>query len=481
MVRHHSDTAAIPPSEMRDIVERAYRDPAVEVADPVALDLLEGTVPAGLAGVVLRNGPGRQERGGVRYGHPFDGDGFLQRFHFAGGQVRYTARYVRTEEWKREETAGRILYRGFGTNRPGGLLRNAAVLHFKNAANTSVVQHAGHTLALWEGGQPHAFEPVSLETHGLYDYDGGLANPFGRIDAWLNPRLPFSAHPSICPDTGELWNFGTAYGRKNRLLVYKVTPDGVLHRRDIEMDGLPFVHDFALTRRYAIFVLPAVRFDVARSLLGLKTPVSSLSLDDAPGTALLVPRDGGAPIRIPVEPGFVFHWANAWEEGRTIVLDGVKYQGFPELDDFDSVFAEDADGALVAHLVRLTLDLDGGTATEVRRMDHPMELPTRRGEGRDAVVYGTAAPVGRMHPFLSGLIRVAPDDTPLYRDFGRCLPSEPLPFGDWMVTQAAVWTDTGVHSELWLLDPDTLERIARWKLPHLVPPPLHGTVLSPDP
>ena len=34
-----------------------------------------------------------------------------------------------------------MIYRGFGTNRPGGFFRNFLHLKFKNAANTSIVYH----------------------------------------------------------------------------------------------------------------------------------------------------------------------------------------------------------------------------------------------------------------------------------------------------------------------------------------------------
>jgi all-trans-8'-apo-beta-carotenal 15,15'-oxygenase len=462
---------------MQAILASAYAEPAVEQPEPVPLEVLEGTVPADLSGVVLRNGPGRHGRGGVRYGHPFDGDGFLQRLVFDDGEARYSARYVQTREFRDEEAAGHIVHRGFGTNRPGGLRRNALSMRFKNAANTSVVQHAGHTLALWEGGLPHAVDAVSLATHGRFDYGGRLQNPFGRLERLVNPELPFSAHPSICPRTGELWNFGTAYGRRNRLLVYRVTPDGALTRRVVETDDLPFIHDFVLTERYAVFAAPAVTFDIARTLLGLSTPVDSLRLRDAPGTAIVVPRDGGEVRRIPLEPGFVFHWANAWETAGGLVLDGLKYPGFPDLDDMDALCATERP-ELLAHLTRITLDLDAGTARETRRCAHPMELPTRTGTGEDAVLYGVAGPIDRRHPFLSGLIRVPPRGEPTFVDYGHALPGEPLPIGDWLVTQAIVADDDSLRSEVWIVHPETLAIQARLKVPSVVPPPLHGTVLD---
>jgi all-trans-8'-apo-beta-carotenal 15,15'-oxygenase len=457
------------PDAMGRFVAAAFQEAAVEVPSPVQLPVLEGAIPEDLRGVVLRNGPGRFERGGVRYGHPFDGDGFLQRFAFTDGGVDYLARFVQTREFVDEEAAGRIVHRGFGTNRPGGLRHNAFRMRFKNAANTSIVQHAGHTLALWEGGLPHRIDPETLETLERFDYGGKLQNTRSWVDQLVNPELPFSAHPCVDPETGELWNFGTAFGRVNHLLVYRVDRSGTLHRRDIPLANLPFVHDFVLTRRFAVFVLPRVRFDVPRALLGLASPVASLTLEDGPGTALLVPRDGGPVVRIPVEPGFVFHWASAREDGDHLILEGVKYRSFPAFDDLPALFSTTAPD-LLAELVRIELDLAQQRATETVLDPHPVELPVSSG----GVMHATAAPVGRVHPFLSGLLRRDASGT-MFRDLGCALPGEPLHAGNWLVVQ--VRTDLEA-SELWVLDPGSLHTVCRLGMPFAVPPALHGTWLS---
>jgi len=51
-------------------------------------------------------------------------DGRVPRFAFDGHSVRYRNRFVRTREYVAEERAGRMLFRSFGTNVPGGLRRN---------------------------------------------------------------------------------------------------------------------------------------------------------------------------------------------------------------------------------------------------------------------------------------------------------------------------------------------------------------------
>lgn len=454
------------------VVTEAYGTLAEPVPDPVPLDVVAGRVPDDLRGTYLRNGPGRQERGGVSYGHPFDGDGYVQQIVFNGKNALFRGRFVQTHEFQAEEAAGQILFRGFGTNRPGGLPPNALRMHFKNAANTHIIHHAGRLLALWEGGLPHRLDPDDLSTLGRYDYEGALRET-AIPDRWIRSARPFSAHPSVDPETGELWNFGTAFGVKNKLLIHRVDRAGRLTTRDIVLDGLPFVHDFVLTRRYAVFALPSVRFDVPRALLGLKTPVESLTLTSEPGTALIVPRDGGEPIRVPIPPGFVFHWAEGWEEGDRLVLDGVKYQGFPDLSEpFESFMGPDGGPHLLARPVRLTIDHVRGTADEAPLAAHAMELPRIIGRGAARVIFATGAPPDRIQPFYSSILRLDPDGAVVERDLGDDLPGEPLPAGRWLLVP--VWCAPG-HSELHILDAANLELACRLRLPVPVPPPLHGS------
>ena len=73
-------------------------------------------------------------------GQDLDGDGMLNAVTFDNCSVHYKNRDVRTPKYVDETAAGKILYRGVGTQRPGGFLNN--MFRFPgNAANTSVVYH----------------------------------------------------------------------------------------------------------------------------------------------------------------------------------------------------------------------------------------------------------------------------------------------------------------------------------------------------
>jgi len=62
---------------------RCIAQPAREFG-PSKLSVLSGNLPPGLRGTLYRNGPARLERGGIRVGHWFDGDGAVLAERYDG-------------------------------------------------------------------------------------------------------------------------------------------------------------------------------------------------------------------------------------------------------------------------------------------------------------------------------------------------------------------------------------------------------------
>lgn len=489
----HADTpfASLPPAAPLSL-SRALGRSLATVRDEVdvALPCAEGALPEALRGVLWRNGPGRLERGGVAYGHPFDGDGMVTRYAFTDAGVRYRNRFVRTREWADEERAGAIVHRGFGTDRPGGLGPNLLRLRFKNAANTSVVWHGGRLLALWEGGLPHALDPDSLATLGRFDYAGRLRNTASRVAAWVTPELPFSAHPRLDRATGVLYNFGTLLGATPQLVLYTVDPDGTMRPPEhLPLPAMSFVHDFVLTRHHRVFVLPPVHFDVPRTLLGLVSPVRSLSRAEGRACRVLVlPREGTAGARwVEAPSGFVFHWANGYErDDGTLVLEGFCAPDMPAttpvatlMEGRESPFPP---SEYVRYLVRpgradVTVERTPGWHAELPRI-HP-------------------AYEGRAHRYVWAIGRRADSPEPIFADVVRFdaetgavrahsfadegFPGEPVMIArpgataeddGWVVT--VLYNGHQHRSHLIVLDAATLDTVARFPLPHHQPPGFHG-------
>ena len=67
----------------------------------------------------------------------------------------------------------------------------------------------------------------------------------------------FSAHPKRDPDSGELFNIGLKIGLEPTLEVYKCSANRSLMKRTVlALTDLAFVHDFAITRKHVILIIP---------------------------------------------------------------------------------------------------------------------------------------------------------------------------------------------------------------------------------
>lgn len=111
----------------------------------------------------------------------------------------------------------------------------------RTTANTNVVHFNGRLLALKEDAPPYALDPHTLETGGLYDFDGQL------------PSLTFTAHPKFDPRTGEMLCFG--YEAKGDatpdICYYRIAADGTfLETVWLTAPVVAMIHDFAVTENW---------------------------------------------------------------------------------------------------------------------------------------------------------------------------------------------------------------------------------------
>jgi len=317
------------------------------VADELtAFDLpVQGRIPAELNGWYLRNGP--NARTGAA--HWCVGDGMVHGVRLENGRAAwYRNRWVRTESF--EHPIG--LYNDDGT-------RN---LH-SSIANTHVVRHAGKTLALMEFSLPYEISN-DLETVGVYDFGGKLNDSM-------------TAHPKICPVTGEMHFFGTGNILEPHVVYHRADADGRLTvNRPIDVPALTMMHDFALTAEHVVFLdLPLV-FDLRVALA--QQDVRELRdlpyrWDDDYGARLGVLRrdDPYGPMRwLDIDPCYVFHIANAYDvrsaNENSVVLEVVRY---PEIWRDSSKFSADA------ALWRWKLNLDSGVVEESQLDDRGVEYP----------------------------------------------------------------------------------------------------------
>ena len=359
----------------------AYATPAADL--PPARAAVRGRFPDALAGTLYRIGPAGHDLGGERYHHWFDGDGMAQRFVIEGADVRHQGRYVATPKRSAELRAGRRLTEAFGTVVPGAALATSP--DSLNVANTSVLPLGGELLALWEGGSATRLDARTLDTLGFKTWRADLAG------------LPFSAHPKVEPD-GTVWNFGVG-SDQGLLVLYEIAADGALRRADaVPVADLPMVHDFAVTARHLVFLLPPLVYDAQRKAAGASFLDAHVWCPELGMRVLVIDKqDWRKRQTLALPAGFLFHLGNAWEEatarGTRIHLDYVRS------DTPVSVFTTNRElmrGRRVAspppHLSVVTLDLGAGRATQTAlplEAEFPRIDPRRVGLRHRGVVHAT--------------------------------------------------------------------------------------------
>ncbi len=456
---------------------------------------IEGDIPKKLQGTLFRNGPGLLDIHGTPIRHPFDGDGMVCAISFRDGRVHFRNRFVRTEGFVQEKRKGKMLYRGvFGTQKPGGWLKNAFDLRLKNIANTNIIYWGGKLLALWEAAEPYRLDPQNLATLGI-DY----------LDDVLTPGDAFAAHPRVDPrcimDEGapSLVNFSIKPGLSTKITIYEFNPLGQLKRRHTHrIRGFAFIHDFAITPNYCIFFQNPVRFNPLPFVFGLRGAGECVQFQsNQPTRVVVIPRtpelkDDKMKI-LEVESGFIFHHANAFETSeKEICVDSICYQSLYQIKSDSSYKEVDFDALAPGQLWRFTLNLAGSTVEkkilDSRCCEFPGINPDKVGLPYRYLFIGAAHHPTDNAPLQAiGKLDLESGERQLCSFAPQGYVSEPIfvphPHAKkedegWVLT--LVYDALHHRSDVAILDPQDLNRgpIARIHLKHHIPFCLHGSWTS---
>ena len=224
-------------------------------------------------------------------------------------------------------------------------------------ANTHIVNHAGKLLALEETSLPWELNR-DLETIGVEDYKGKL-------------NTAMTAHPRICPETGEMLFFAYSMMGEPYLYYHRVSKQGELVQTEaIEIPRPVMMHDWNITRNYVVFMdLPIVSdMDLAVST------GSPFGFKPECGARLgVMPRDGNnSDVRwFDIDPCFVFHSFNSFEEGNKIIL-YVSRQQEAMVGGFKDIYGGEK---TVARLWRWIIDLENGRVSEEQLDDGACDFP----------------------------------------------------------------------------------------------------------
>ena len=293
-------------------------------------DTLEviGALPPSLNGTLLRNGSNPKSEDPMFW---FFGDGMLHGINLGGGEARWYKRsWIKTPAVMGEQS-------GVAAGR----------------ANTSLVRHAGRTLALYEVAPPFEVRPDDLGSVGYHSFDGATYGPM-------------CAHPKVDPRTGEMWFIGVGMFPAELSCTCVSAGGEVLRHSKIPLDAMRMIHDFQLTQRFVVLLDLPVLLNPAFLSGG---PMFEWRPDRVARIGLMPRHADLSETRwFEVEASYVFHTFNAYEEGDEVVLEACRLMPNAGDDFFTSTSAPMP--------WRWSLNLTTGAVREEAIGERSSEFPT---------------------------------------------------------------------------------------------------------
>jgi carotenoid cleavage dioxygenase-like enzyme len=258
-----------------------------------------GRIPSELNGRYLRNGPNFMRGLDDRKHHWFLGSGMVHGVRLRNGRAEwYRNRWVRSKA-----VAGAL----------GEKWREGPIHDHDFAANTHIVAHAGRILATVEGGSLPYEISGELDTIGPYDFAGAL-------------HAGFAAHTKTDQQKGEVHAIAYSYSQDHVQHILIDKTGKVSRITDIAVRDKPIMHDFALTEKYVVLYDLPVTFSLDAAKAGRFPYVWNPAHEARVG--LLSREDSSRGARwFPVEPCFVFHTLNAYDDSNRVCVDVCRYAG----------------------------------------------------------------------------------------------------------------------------------------------------------
>lgn len=327
-----------------------------ETPEPVQAQV-KGSVPSWLEGTLLRNGPGLFSVGDSQYNHWFDGLSLIHSFTFKNGEVSYRSKFLKSDTFKRNIKADRIVVSEFGTMVYPDPCKNIFSRFFTHLSNVipdftdnnlvNIIRYGEDFYAASEINYINQINPETLDTIGRVNYRNHIA---------LNLA---TAHPHY-DEQGNTYNMGTAIVALGspKYVVFKVphNTSEAGHKKPAlselkQICSIPFrstlfpsyFHSFGMTENYIVFVEQPFKLDMVRLATAYVRGVSwgnCLKFDKDDITLFhVVNKKTGNPVstRYYGDALVVFHHVNAYEEQDHVVFDLISYK---DTNLYDMFFIE---------------------------------------------------------------------------------------------------------------------------------------------
>lgn len=415
-----------------------------------------GAIPVELDGRYVRIGPNPFGGGGKGH-HWFTGDGMVHGVRLRDGKAEwYRNRFIRSKE---------LEAKGGPAAAPGPRSTD------RDVVNTNVLDVGGKILALVEAGSNPVELDGNLESVAYSNFGGGLTGSF-------------TAHPHQCPATGEHHAICYSAEQPDRVRHVALSAEGeVLRDVTIPVEHGPSIHDCALTENYVVILDLPVTFSMKALLAGYRFPYRWNPEHKA--RVGLVPRKGNASevIWCDVDPCYVFHVGNSFEQDGKVVID---------LCAYETIFDGDMPGPYGKALglerwtvdptqEKVTRDTLDAAGQEFPRPDERYFTKPYRYLWSDALEgdleFFSALPIYR-HDLATGeRIEHSFGEGRIPGEFVFVPRSADAPEGEGWIMGYVIDRNARTSS-LEILEALTLAPVASVHIPHLIPPGFHGNWIA---
>ncbi|KAM9337755.1 beta,beta-carotene 15,15'-dioxygenase [Symphorus nematophorus] len=308
---------------------------------------VKGNIPSWLQGTLLRNGPGIFSVGDTKYDHWFDGMAIMHSFNFKDGEMQHRSRFLRSDTYKSNMTANRIVVSEMGTMAypdpsknfivKAITFLNHTVPDFTDNGASNFIKYGNDYYATSETNYIRKIDPVTLETQDKVDYIKYL------------PANLVSSHPHYDKE-GNVYNIGTSIAEKGKTkyILFKVPPvaekdkgKNVPALKNLEVVcTIPcrtlltpcYYHSFGMTDNYFIFIEQPFKLDIVKMATAYMRGVnwaSCLKFCPEENTLIhLIDRKTGKVIETKYYTGamIVYHHVNAFEDDGHVIFDVIAYK-----------------------------------------------------------------------------------------------------------------------------------------------------------
>ncbi|XP_060919915.1 beta,beta-carotene 15,15'-dioxygenase [Labrus mixtus] len=507
---------------------------AEESPEPLKAEV-KGTIPSWLQGTLLRNGPGIFSLGDTSYDHFFDGMAIMHSFAFKDGEMTHRSRFLRSDTYKANMAANRIVVSEMGTMAypdpsknfvfKAITFLNHTVPDFTDNGASNFMKYGNDIYATSETNYIRKIDPVTLETQEKVDYLKYL------------PVNLASSHPHYDKE-GNAYNMGTSVAEKGKTkyILFKVpavsgteTNKKVPALKNVEVIcNVPcrsllqpsYYHSFGMTENYFIFIEQPLKLDILKMATAYMRGVnwaSCLKFCPEENTLIhLIDRKTGKEVETKYYTGsiVVYHHVNAFEEDGHVVFDVIAYKDNSLYDMFylsklkeNLQFQDDSYSKPKYRRFVLPIRSDKGIAVgeDLVKLKYTTASAVKEKEGKlmcqsEVLCEGFELPRlnydfnGKKHRFVYGN---SVEESALSKEIGKldtetkeklkwsednCWPSEPVfiprPNGesedDGVVLTSVINSNPGQSSFILLLDGKTFKEVARAYVSTWLHKDLHG-------